>query len=94
MGPSFAVGSMDNKIYIYNRDRMRLKGTCNRHNGYIREIDYSEDGKYIQSDAGDYEKLFFEAEDGEYFTGSSFLKDVRWVNGSSVFGWQVLGRRL
>jgi WD40 repeat protein len=90
---SFAVGSVDNKIYIYNRDRMRLKGTCSKHNGAIREFDYSVDGRYIQSDSADNEKLFFEAEDGEYFTGSAFLKDTHWVHGTSVFGWHVLGER-
>ena len=92
VSPSFAVASSDSKIYIYSRDRMRLKGTCTKHKSYIREFDYSRDGKYIQSDAGDYEKLFFEAEDGEFFTGSAFLKDVPWVHGTSVFGWQVLGK--
>ena len=42
-GKSFAVGSMDHKIYIYNRDTFRLKGTCDRHNSYVQNFDFSED---------------------------------------------------
>lgn len=91
-GSSFAVGSMDHKIYIYHRDTFRLKGTCDRHNSFIKEFDFSEDGVYIQSDSGDYEHLYFEAEDGEYFSSGSHLKDIKWHNWTCLFGWPVQGK--
>ena len=90
-GTAFAVGSMDHKIYIYHRETYRLKGTCDRHNSFIKEFDYSADGVYIQSDSGDYEHLYFEAEDGEYFSSGSHLKDIQWDQWTCIFGWPVQG---
>jgi microtubule-associated protein-like 6 len=90
-GRSFAVGSMDHKIYIYSRETYRLKGTCDRHNSYIKGFDYSEDSTYIQSDSGDFEHLYFEAEDGEYFAQGSQLKDIEWSDWACQFGWPVQG---
>ena len=90
-GRSFAVGSMDHKIYIYNRETYRLKGTCDRHNSFIKTFDFSEDSVYIQSDSGDYEHLYFEAEDGEYFAAGSQLKNIRFADWTCTFGWPVQG---
>ena len=85
---------MDHKIYIYNRENFRPKGVCDRHNSYIKNFDFSEDGVYIQSDSGDFEHLYFEAEDGEYFSAGSQLKDIRWSDWSCTFGWPVQGKKL
>jgi len=90
-GRSFAVGSMDHKIYIYNRETFRLKGTCDRHNSFIKTFDYSEDSVYIQSDSGDYEHLYFEAEDGEYFAAGSQLKNIHFADWTCTFGWPIQG---
>lgn len=90
-GKSFAVASMDHKIYIYNRETLRLKGSCDRHNSYIQGFDFSVDSMYIQSDSGDYEHLYFEAEDGEYFSAASQLKDIKWADWTCTFGWPVQG---
>jgi microtubule-associated protein-like 1/2 len=92
-GTSFAVASMDHKIYIYNIQSYRLKGTCDRHNSFVKEFDFSEDGIYIQSDSGDYEHLYFEAEDGQYFSSGSHLKDIRWSSWTCIFGWPVQGKK-
>jgi len=40
-GKSFVVASMDHKIYIYNGETYRLKGTCDRHNSHIKEVSSS-----------------------------------------------------
>ena len=90
-GKSFAVASMDHKIYIYNRDTFRLKGTCDRHNSHVENFDFSEDSVYIQSDSGDYEHLYFEAEDGEYFASGSQLKNIRFADWTCTYGWPVQG---
>ena len=82
---------MDHKIYIYNRNTYRLKGMCDRHNSYIKNFDFSEDSVYIQSDSGDYEHLYFESEDGQYFASGSQLKDIRWSDWTCTFGWPVQG---
>lgn len=93
-GTSFGVASMDHKIYLYHTSTYRLKGTCDRHNSHIRQFDFSEDGVYIQSDSGDYEHLYFEADDGEYFSTGSQLKDIKWSTWSCIFGWPVQGREV
>ncbi len=90
-GRAFAVASMDHKIYIYSRETFRLKGTCDRHNSFIKYFDFSEDSVYIQSDSGDHEHLYFEAEDGEYFATGSQLKDIHWNDWTCVYGWPVQG---
>ena len=82
---------MDHKIYIYNKESYKLKGQCERHNSFVKGFDYSSDSVYIQSDSGDYEHLYFEAEDGQFFSASSQLKDVEWHNWSCNFGWPVQG---
>ena len=90
-GRAFAVASMDHKIYVYSRETYRLKGTCDRHNSYVKNFDFSEDSVYIQSDSGDYEHLYFEAEDGEYFASGSQLKNIRWSEWTCTYGWPVQG---
>lgn len=90
-GKSFAVASMDHKIYIYNGETYRLKGTCDRHNSHIREVNYSQDSMYIQSDSADNEHLYFEAEDGEFFSAGSQLKDIKWADWTCIYGWPVQG---
>jgi WD40 repeat protein len=82
---------MDHKVFIYHRESFRLKGTCDRHNSYIKNFDFSADGSYIQSDSGDYEHLFFEAEDGKHFPQGSQLNDVSWTEWTCTFGWPVQG---
>jgi hypothetical protein len=66
---------MDHKIYIYSLDNYRLRGLCEKHNSYIRNFDFSVDGKFIQSDSGDYEHLYFEATDGAHYSlGSNLVR--------------------
>mmetsp|Transcript_20183 Transcript_20183/g.18324 ORF Transcript_20183/g.18324 Transcript_20183/m.18324 type:complete len:1166 (+) Transcript_20183:2-3499(+) len=90
-GKLFAVASMDHKIYLYNRENFRLRGTCDRNNSYIRSIDFSSDSKYLQSDSGDYEHLFFECEDGQHISSSSQLRDIVWSDWTCIYGWPVQG---
>ena len=90
-GKLFAVGSMDHKIYLYNSNTFRLKGMCDRHNSHIKNFDFSDDSVYIQSDSGDYEHLYFEAEDGQYFASGSQLKDITWNDWTCTYGWPVQG---
>lgn len=85
---------MDHKIYLYHADTYRLKGTCDRHNSHIKEINFSQDSMYIQSDSADNEHLFFEAEDGEYFSAGSQLRDIKWADWTCLFGWPVQGTHL
>ena len=57
---TFAVGSHDNKIYLYDArgGRFSLKATCAKHTSYITHFDFSSDSSSIQSNCGGYELLF------------------------------------
>jgi len=51
-----AVGSHDNNIYIYevNGNTYKKIATCKAHQSFITNLDWSTDGKYIQSNCGAY----------------------------------------
>lgn len=87
------MSSMDHKIYIYNAETYRLKGTCDRHNSSVRGFDFSRDSMYLQSDSADFEHLYFEAEDGEYFSAGSQLRDIKWYDWTCIYGWPVQGMK-
>ena len=61
-GSKLAVGSHDNKIYIYSTDNYKLIGKCTKHSSFITSVDWSADGGYIRSVCGAYELLFFNGE--------------------------------
>ena len=71
-GSKLAVGSHDNKIYVYSVPDYSLLGVCKKHNSFITSVDWSLDGSYIRSVCGAYELLFFD--------GNSFSQDP---NGAS-----------
>ena len=72
-GSMFALASMDHKIFIYSTENYRLRGLCEKHNSFVKNFDFSEDGKFIQSDSGDHEHLFFESPDGSHYSIGSNL---------------------
>lgn len=51
-----AVGSHDNRIYIYSvdQDKYSLLGSLKGHSSFITGIDWSEDGKTLRSVCGAY----------------------------------------
>ena len=61
-GKYLAVGSHDNNIYIYDGDYNHI-GTCKGHNSFITALDWSCDSKYVRSNCGAYELLFFDRDD-------------------------------
>merc|ERR1719502_1088192 len=90
-GKSFAIGSMDQKIYLYDATTTVLRGKCDKHNSFVTHFDFSKDSAYVQSDAGDYEHLYHAAADGTHFRMPSQLKNVEWDSWTCVYGWPVQG---
>ena len=73
-----AVGSHDNDIYIYtvNGNTYQRAGKLEAHKSFITNMDWSRDGKYIQSNCGAYELLFFDVSSMKQLkSGASQLKD-------------------
>jgi len=87
-----AVGSHDNNIYVYNTSDWSLRGTCRGHNSYIMALDWCAHSKFLRSNCGAYELLFFAAEDcSQDPSGRSNLKDVEWASVTCKFLWQTQG---
>ncbi|KAJ8405776.1 hypothetical protein AAFF_G00312130 [Aldrovandia affinis] len=95
-GSFLAVGSHDNFIYIYSvtesgRRYMRF-GKCTGHSSFITHLDWSKDGKYIMSNSGDYEILYWDVAGGCKLLRNRFeSKDREWASYTCVLGFHVMG---
>nr|XP_020450574.1 echinoderm microtubule-associated protein-like 3 isoform X1 [Monopterus albus]XP_020450575.1 echinoderm microtubule-associated protein-like 3 isoform X1 [Monopterus albus] len=95
-GSFLAVGSHDNFIYIYsvteNGRRYTRFGRCNGHSSFITHLDWSKDGKYIMSNSGDYEILYWDIAAGCKLLRNRFeSKDREWASYTCVLGFHVMG---
>lgn len=92
-GNTFAVGSHDNVIYLYDArgGRFSLKGRCTAHHSYITHFDFAADGSVLQSNSGDYELLFFNASSGDQITSATAVRDTEWQTWTCTLGWPVQG---
>uniref|UniRef100_A0A8C3B0I7 EMAP like 3 n=1 Tax=Cyclopterus lumpus TaxID=8103 RepID=A0A8C3B0I7_CYCLU len=95
-GSFLAVGSHDNFIYIYNVTesgrRYTRFGKCNGHSSFITHLDWAKDGKYIMSNSGDYEILYWDIVAGCKLLRNRFeSKDREWASYTCVLGFHVMG---
>jgi len=88
-----AVGSHDNKIYLYNTSDFSLESTLTGHTSYVMALDWSQDGSYVRSNCGAYELLFFSAATGwsQDANGRSNTTGTDWATHTVKFGWHVQG---
>ncbi|XP_017516527.2 echinoderm microtubule-associated protein-like 4 isoform X2 [Manis javanica] len=95
-GTFLAVGSHDNFIYLYvvseNGRKYSRYGKCTGHSSYITHLDWSPDNKYIMSNSGDYEILYWDIPSGcKLIRNRSDCKDINWTTYTCVLGFQVFG---
>ncbi|XP_032266283.1 echinoderm microtubule-associated protein-like 4 isoform X3 [Halichoerus grypus] len=95
-GTLLAVGSHDNFIYLYvvseNGRKYSRHGKCTGHSSYITHLDWSPDNKYIMSNSGDYEILYWDIPNGcKLIRNRSDCKDTDWTTYTCVLGFQVFG---
>jgi microtubule-associated protein-like 6 len=90
-GTSFAVASMDQKIYLYETKNFVLRGKAEKHNASILFFDFSTDSQMIQSDSADHEHLNHNSNDGAHFGLPSQLKNVDWFTYTCLYGWPCQG---
>ncbi|XP_047458525.1 echinoderm microtubule-associated protein-like 4 isoform X2 [Mugil cephalus] len=95
-GSLLAVGSHDNFIYLYTVSEQGRKysryGKCTGHSSYITHLDWSPDNKFIMSNSGDYEILYWDVPNGcKLIRNRSECKDIDWASYTCVLGFHVFG---
>ncbi|XP_066553324.1 EMAP like 4 isoform X2 [Amia ocellicauda] len=95
-GSLLAVGSHDNFIYLYTVSEKGKKysryGKCSGHSSYITHLDWSPDNKFIMSNSGDYEILYWDIPSGcKLIRNRSECKDIDWATYTCVLGFHVFG---
>ena len=97
-----AVGSHDSKISIFSVmdpnnsqnsiPKFKRISNLKKHRAFITHLDFSSDGRYLHSNCGGYELLFFDCYTGEQLTsGATMLRDETWNTWSCILGWPVQG---
>ena len=95
-GKILGVSSHDNRIYLFNRKTYNQYAVLKGHSSYITHIDFSYDEKtneckWLQSNCGAYELLFWDTTTGKRNGKASALRDVKWGTWTCVLGWPVQG---
>jgi microtubule-associated protein-like 6 len=86
-----AVSSHDNHIYIFDRKTYMRTAIMKGHSSYITHIDFSANSKYLQTNCGAYELLFWDVRSGKQIKSASSLRDERWETWTCTLGWPVQG---
>ncbi|XP_041092150.1 echinoderm microtubule-associated protein-like 2, partial [Polyodon spathula] len=94
-GNYLAVGSHDNFIYIYtvteNGKKYSRVGKCTGHSSFVTHLDWSMDSKYIVSNSGDYEILYWNASNCKQVTSVGTVRNLEWASSTCVLGIGVFG---
>ena len=92
-GSILAVASRDNSVYAYSvAQQFKRKSKFSKHNAGILDLDFSKDGKYLQSTCSANELLFSEHANGAQLTnGASMLAEEQWSTFTCSLGWPVMG---
>mmetsp|Transcript_7038 Transcript_7038/g.24793 ORF Transcript_7038/g.24793 Transcript_7038/m.24793 type:complete len:420 (-) Transcript_7038:24-1283(-) len=93
-GFCLAVCSHDTNIYLLDVAknyalRKRLKG----HSATVHDVDWSKDGRVLQSTCAGYEILYWDVEQGKRFssTHDSVESDTLWASWTLTLGFPVMG---
>uniref|UniRef100_A0A8C3V1S1 EMAP like 3 n=1 Tax=Catharus ustulatus TaxID=91951 RepID=A0A8C3V1S1_CATUS len=95
-GTFLAIGSHDNFIYIYSvaegGRKLSRFGRCTGHSSFITHLDWSKDGRFIMSNSGDYEILYWDVAGGCKLLRNRFeSRDREWASYTCVLGFHVFG---
>lgn len=91
-GSKLAVGSHDNRVYIYDVGSYNRVATCSGHSSFITGLDWSTDSTCLHTVCGAYELLFWDASNGSQKTsGATELRNEEWSTWSTILGWPVQG---
>ncbi|XP_069350552.1 echinoderm microtubule-associated protein-like 6 isoform X1 [Eulemur rufifrons] len=91
-GSYLAVGSNDGLVDVYAvAQRYKKIGECNKSLSFITHIDWSLDSKYLQTNDGAGERLFYKMPSGKPLTSKEEIKGIPWASWTCVKGPEVSG---
>ncbi|EMP26071.1 Echinoderm microtubule-associated protein-like 6, partial [Chelonia mydas] len=91
-GSYLAVGSNDGFVDIYAvAQRYKKIGECNKSSSFITYIDWSVDSKFLQTNDGAGERLFYKMPSGKHLTSKDEIKGIHWASWTCVIGPEVNG---
>lgn len=94
-GDYFCIGASDGRIYVYglsdNGSSFCRMGVCSAHCSAVKEIDWSKDGMYFQSQTVDLEILFWKASLCRQITNTAIVRDLEWHTHNCTIGFYVFG---
>ena len=96
-GKLLAVGTHGMVICLVDlRENYKVKGLLKAHNSAITHLDWSKDGKHLQSNCRGYELLFHDVDaaavdKSKQNTAPKTLRDAAWASRTCILGWPVNG---
>lgn len=91
-GSNLAVGSNDGLVDVYAvAQRYKKVGECNKSSSFITHLDWSVDSKYLQTNDGAGERLFYKMPSGKHLTSKDEIKGIHWATWTCVIGPEVSG---
>ncbi|KAK7902027.1 hypothetical protein WMY93_018796 [Mugilogobius chulae] len=91
-GAYLAVGSNDGLVDVYAvAQRYKKVGECSKSSSFITHLDWSLDGKVLQTNDGAGERLFYRMPLGKPALSREEVKGQRWASWSGVLGPEVSG---
>jgi len=91
-GQYLAVSGHDNKIQMFEVPGLKKIGKpFGASSSFITHLDWSLDSRYLRTNDGSYEILYYSIEGEQIKRGATQFKDEPWATNSCTLGWAVQG---